>query len=375
MTAFRVGLKRVVDDSYDIEIGRDLFDSLLTDLQNGLIPGIVKVAIVTDSKVEEKYGRALLERIVEAGFTCHLFSIPSGEGSKTRANKALLEDELLAKGYGRDCCMIALGGGMVSDLTGFVASTFCRGVPYLNYSTTLLSAADASVGGKTAVNTPVATNLIGTFHQPTKVYIDLQTWSTLPIREFRSGLAETIKHACMADNQFFTYLERHMSRILTPDQLVLDAEVCEHMAYRNCQIKYSVVEQDEKETNLRQVLNLGHTAGRAIEALSGYELLHGEAVAIGLAFQAKLARKLGYLTEEERDRVCRLLLSAGFEIEIPSYITPSMLVEKMYSDKKVRSGQIRFVIMSGIGSIQQFEDGAYSVALSEEVLYEALAEC
>lgn len=372
MTAFRVSLKRVVDDSYDIEIGWDLFDSLLNDLNHGIVPGIAKVAVVTDSKVEEMYGRALLERLTAVGFACHLFSIPDGERSKTRDNKAILEDHLLAKGYGRDCCMIALGGGMVSDLTGFVAGTFCRGVPYLNYSTTLLSAADASVGGKTAVNTPVATNLIGMFHQPIKVYIDLQTWSTLPIREFRSGLAETIKHACMADYGFFEYLERYMSRILTSDQLVLDAEVCEHIAYKNCQIKYSVVEQDEKETNLRQVLNLGHTAGRAVEALSGYELLHGEAVAIGLAFQAKLACKLGYVTEEERDRVCRLLLGAGFEIDIPSYITPSMLVEKMYTDKKVRSGKIRFVFMSGIGSIRQFEDGAYSVAIPEEVIYEVM---
>lgn len=374
MSNFHVHLKRVVDDSYQIEIGRNLFDLLVTDLKGISFKHVVKYAVITDSNIKEIYGEPFVRKLQEEGFDCDLFSIPNGEKTKNRETKSLIEDQMLAKGYGRDSCIIALGGGMVSDLSGFIASTFCRGIPYINYSTTLLSAADASVGGKTAVNTPVATNLIGTFYQPSKVYIDLDTWKSLPLREFRSGLAETIKHACMADYEFFKYLEQNMNRIITSDRLILDPDVCEHIAYKNCEIKYHVVEKDEKEANLRQILNLGHTAGRAIEALSCYELLHGEAVAIGLAIQAKLAYKLGFITKEEMDRVCHLLLKAGFDIEIPDYITASSLVEKMYTDKKVRSGKIRFVFMSGIGKVKQFEDGSYSTPIQEEVIFDTLKE-
>lgn len=374
MPKFQVHLRRIVDDSYEIEIGRDLFNDLIADLQQGLAGRPSRIAVITDSKVGAVYGKELIQQLQAGGYACNLLEVPSGETSKTRETKARIEDRLLDLGYGRDSCIIALGGGMISDLSGFVASTFCRGVPYINYSTTPLSAADASVGGKTAVNTPVATNLIGTFYQPRKVYIDLNTWKSLPIREFRSGLAETIKHACMEDYAFFEYLEANMQRILSANELVLDSDVCNHIALKNCELKYRVVEQDEKETNLRQVLNLGHTAGRALEALSGYELLHGEAIAIGLAFQAILACKLGYLTEQERDRVCRLLASAGFNLEIPKQITPSQLVDKMYTDKKVRSGKIRFVLMDGIGKIKQFDEGSYSTEIPEGILYETIAE-
>lgn len=207
MTNIRVNLKKIVDKSYNIEIGRDLIHLLVSDLQNELVPNIKKIAIITDSKVKEIYGMQFLEILRSNDFECDIFSIPNGEISKTRETKIALEDQLISKGYGRDSCIIALGGGMISDLAGFLAGTFCRGIPYLIYSTTLLSAADASIGGKTGVDTPFATNLIGMFHQPQKVYIDLNTWNTLSVREFRSGLAETIKHACMADEEFFYYLK------------------------------------------------------------------------------------------------------------------------------------------------------------------------
>lgn len=333
--SLEVTLQKVVDHSYSIEIGEHLFSSLISDLRQGLVSGASKYAIITDSTVEPLYGRALLELLRNEGFQAELFSFPAGENSKTRDTKALLEDQLLSHAYGRDCCIIAVGGGAVTDLAGFVAGTFGRGVPSLNYATTLLAAADASVGGKTGVNTPVATNLIGVFHQPRKVYIDLAAWRTLPAREFRSGLAETIKHACMSDEQFFSYLEANMDRIITEDgELILDAEVCEHIALTNCRIKYEVVEQDEHEHNLRQILNLGHTAGRALEALSGYRLMHGEAIAVGLVIQARLGAKYGYMTEEEADRVAALLKKAGLPTEIPEYITNRALLEKMYTDKK-----------------------------------------
>lgn len=371
--SFEVTLQKVVDHSYSIEIGEHLFSSLIRDLRQGLIEGASKYAIITDSTVEPLYGRPLLELLRREGFQADLFSFPAGESSKTRETKALLEDQLLSQAYGRDCCIIAVGGGAVTDLAGFVAGTFGRGVPSLNYATTLLAAADASVGGKTGVNTPVATNLIGVFHQPSKVYIDLAAWRTLPAREFRSGLAETIKHACMSDEQFFSYLETNMDRIITEEgELILDAGVCEHIALTNCRIKYEVVQQDEHESNLRQILNLGHTAGRALEALSGYRLMHGEAIAVGLVIQAKLGVKFGYMTEEQADRVVTLLKKAGLPTEIPEDITNRALLDKMYTDKKVRSGRIRFVFQDGIGAMKRFEDGSYSVAVEESEVMELL---
>ncbi|MCE3198938.1 3-dehydroquinate synthase [Paenibacillus sonchi] len=372
---FQVMLKKVVDDSYAIEIGELLFDSLIADLQQGLVPNVSKYAIITDSTVEPLYGRPLLERLRQNGFAAELFSFPAGEASKTRETKALLEDQLLSRAYGRDSCIIAVGGGAVTDLAGFLAGTFGRGVPSLNYATTLLAAADASVGGKTGVNTPVATNLIGLFHQPRKVYIDLAAWRTLPAREFRSGLAETIRHACLGDADFFSYLEENMGKVISDrGQLVLDAGVCEHIALANCRIKYEVVEQDERESNLRQILNLGHTAGRAIEALSGYTLLHGEAVAIGLVVQAKLGVKRGYMTEDQAERLIALLKKAGLPTEMPASIPNRQLVDKMYTDKKVRSGRIRFVFQDGIGAMKRFADGSYSIPVEEADILAALEE-
>lgn len=372
---FRVALQKVVDTSYDIEIGESLFESLVDDLKRGIVQNVSKYAIITDSKVEPLYGQPLLELLLRNGFQVELFSFPAGEKSKTRETKAKLEDEMLSRSYGRDSCIIAVGGGAVTDLAGFLAGTFGRGIPSLNYATTLLAAADASIGGKTGVNTPVATNLIGVFHQPKKVYIDLAAWRTLPVREFRSGLAETIKHACIADADFFEFLEQHIERVVSRDgELLLDKNICEEIALHNCEIKYGVVEKDELESNLRQILNLGHTAGRALEALSGYELLHGEAIAIGLTIQVQLAEKLGYVTPDQTERVIALLRKAGLPTEIPASVTNRMLIDKMYTDKKVRKGMIRFVFQEGIGAMKRFEDGSYSTSIEERVISELLEQ-
>ncbi|WP_151733215.1 3-dehydroquinate synthase [Paenibacillus tengchongensis] len=372
---FQVALQKTVDHSYEIEIGEHLFPALLKDLQQGLVAGVSKYAVITDSTVEPLYGQPLLKLLREQGFVAELFVFPAGEKHKTRETKALLEDQLLERAYGRDSCIIAVGGGAVTDIAGFVAGTFGRGIPSLNVATTLLAAADASVGGKTGVNTPVATNLIGVFHQPRKVYIDLAAWRTLPPRELRSGLAETIKHACLADAEFFVYLEENMDKIISPEgELVLEPAVCERIALQNCAIKYRVVEQDEHESNLRQILNLGHTAGRALEAVSGYTLLHGEAVSVGLVIQARLAAKLGYMTAAEAARVEALLCKAGLPTAVPAGITNRMLVDKMYTDKKVRGGRIRFVFQEGIGAMKVFAGGTYSTPVDEETVLELLEE-
>ena len=361
MPKFEVELKKVVDDSYEIEIGYGLADQVVADLKNGLVGNIHKFAIITDSNVEPLYARQLEQKLLDAGYQTGVFEFPAGEKSKTRQTKAMIEDAMLERGYRRDCCILAVGGGVVTDLAGFIAGTYGRGVPFINYATSLLAAADASVGGKTAVDTPLATNLIGLINQPQKVYLDLESWKTLPKREIYSGLAETIKHACLADAEFFDYLEAHME-----DILALDQATCEHIAAKNCSIKYHVVMKDERETGLREVLNLGHTVGRAVETVSEYRLLHGEAVSIGLVAEVKLSKQLGYMTQEQVDRVIALLKRAKLPTEIPYYIDREKLVKKLYTDKKVRDGKLRFVLQDGIGAIVCFGENVYATPISEE---------
>ena len=362
MSKLHLELKKVVDDSYDIEIGYELGEQLLCDLRDGLVGSIHKFAVITDSNVKDLYAEGICRLLQEAGYQADLFVFEAGETSKTRETKEKIEDAMLEMGYRRDCCIIAVGGGVVTDLAGFVAGTFGRGIPFINYATTLLAAADASVGGKTAVDTPLATNLIGLFNQPKKVYIDIAAWKTLPERQVSSGLAETIKHACLADHEMFVFLKEHMQ-----DILAMDRNACEYIAEKNCQIKYEVVMKDERESGLRECLNLGHTVGRAIETVSGYRLLHGEALSIGMAAEVKLAHRMGYMTQEEGEEVIALLGQAGLPVAIPDYIDREELVRKLYTDKKVKNGKLRFVIQRGIGSIVEFEDGVFATPVEESM--------
>lgn len=369
MSSFQVELKKMVDDSYEIEIGFGLQQQFIKDIKNGLVGEIKKFAVITDSIVKNLYAEKIYQLLLEQGYTADLFVFEAGEKSKTRETKEEIEDAMLEKGYRRDCCIIAVGGGVVTDLAGFVAGTFGRGVPFINYATTLLAAADASVGGKTAVDTPLATNLIGIFNQPEKVYLDIETWKTLPKRQISSGMAETIKHACIANKEFFKFLEEHMEKILD-----IDKEACEHIAEENCKIKYKVVMQDEKESGLREILNLGHTVGRAIETVSDYRLLHGEALSIGLVAEVFLGKKLGYMTEEEKNRVIHLLEKANLPVIIPEYIDREKLVKKLYTDKKVKNGQLRFVVQRGIGEIVEFQKNNFAIPIEESVAREIIME-
>lgn len=369
MKRFRVELKKVVDDSYDVQIGRNLIPELVQDMKNGLVGSIKKFAVITDSTVEELYAVPIVEALREAGFSVELFVFPAGEKSKVRKTKEMVEDAMLAKEFRRDCCVVAVGGGVVTDLAGFVAGTFGRGVPFVNYATTLLAAADASIGGKTAVDTELATNLIGLIYQPKKVYVDIDTWKTLPGEHIINGLAETVKHACLADEEFFQYIEEHVK-----DVLGCVPEVCEYVAEKNCNVKYQVVMKDEREKNLREILNLGHTVGRAIETVSGYRLLHGEAVSIGMVAQVTLGCRLRFLTTEQRDRVIALLKKIGLPVSIPDYIDREELIRKLYTDKKVRDGKLRFVFQKGIGDVMTFGDEIYARPVTEEEIRGVLME-
>lgn len=369
MGIFNVELKKIVDDSYEIETGFGLRDKLMEDIKNGLVGDVKKFAVITDSIVKNLYAEPILEDFIRNGYKADLFVFLEGEKSKTRKTKEEIEDAMLEKGYRRDCCIIAVGGGVVTDLAGFIAGTYGRGVPFINYATTLLAAADASVGGKTAVDTPLATNLIGLFNQPKKVYLDIETWKTLPDRQIYSGIAETIKHACISSREFFDYLDGHMDEILRVEQ-----DACVHITEENCNVKYKVVMKDERESGLREILNLGHTVGRAIETVSDYKLLHGEAVSIGLVAEVKLSYKLGYVTAEERDAVIALLKKAHLPVEIPEYIDREALVKKLYTDKKVKNGQLRFVLQKGIGNVVEFEEGVFAAPIDESVAREIIMD-
>ncbi|MCH5192357.1 MAG: 3-dehydroquinate synthase [Oscillospiraceae bacterium] len=367
MSTFNVELKKVVDDSYEIEIGYELGQKLIDDIKSGLVGKINKFAVVTDSIVKDLYAEKIYNLLIQNGYKSDLIVFPEGEKSKTRETKEFIEDSMLAKGYHRDCCIIAVGGGVVTDIAGFVAGTYGRGVPFINYATTLLAAADASVGGKTAVDTPLATNLIGLFNQPKKVYIDISTWKTLPQRQVSSGLAETIKHACISSREFFDYILNNMDAIFENND-----EVCQHIAHENCKVKYHVVMKDERESGLREILNLGHTVGRAIETVSEYKLLHGEALSIGLIAEVKLANKLGYCTDEDETLLIKALEKAKLPVKIPDYIDREELVKKLYTDKKVKNGQLRFVLQKGIGDIMVFDGEQYAKPISEEMAREII---
>ncbi len=359
MSEFRCELVKTVDDSYNIEIGRNLEEKLIGDIKSGMFGNIKNFAVITDTNVLKLYGAKICDMLIDEGYHAHLFAIQAGELSKTRETKGFVEDSMLGSGLRRDCMVVAVGGGVVSDLAGFVAGTFGRGVPFVIYSTTLLSAADASIGGKVAVDTALATNQIGMFNQPKKVYIDIASWITLPEREIRSGLAETIKHSCIGDKDFFEYLEKNIERVFT-----FDFDVCEHVAECNCKIKYNVVMRDEREQDLRSVLNLGHSVGRALETASGYMMLHGEAVAIGLVAQMRLGERYGYISRENVKRVEDLLKRVGLPTHIPDNVRKELIIDKLYTDKKVRNGKLRFVFQKEIGAMMCF-DGCYTKEVEE----------
>ena len=225
------------------------------------------------------------------------------------------------------------------------------------------------MGGKTAVDTPLATNLIGLFNQPRKVYIDIAAWKTLPKRQMASGMAETIKHACLASREMFEFIEENLDDIMSFQKFA-----CEYIAENNCKIKYDVVMKDERESGLREVLNLGHTVGRAIETVSDYRLLHGEALSIGMAAMVLLSARLGYMSEEEEERVTKLYARVGLPTRIPDYIDREALVKKLYTDKKVRDGKLRFVIEKGIGDVVEFAPNVYAKPIEESLAREIIME-
>jgi len=332
---------------YEIAIGPGLLNGLgkeCTRLKLGS-----RCAVITDTNVGPKYAKGVKSILERSGFHPVLISVRAGETSKSIRSVGDCYDQLAAHRLERKSFIIALGGGVVGDLAGFVAATYLRGIDFIQVPTTLLAQVDSSVGGKTGVNLKAGKNLVGAFYQPRLVLCDLDTLSTLPEREFRAGLAEVIKYGIIYDAAFFRRLELGMGKLLRRDRSALADVVA-----RCCEVKAEVVGQDETEGGLRAILNFGHTLGHALEAISGYgKYLHGEAISIGQIFAARLSAGLLGLPEEEVTRIQMLFKAAGLPTEVKlSASQKQRLLAAMQLDKKVSAGEIKFVLARKIGKVE-----------------------
>jgi len=315
--------------------------------------------LITDANVAEHYLEPVTESLRAAGLAAEAVTLPPGEGSKTLEAAARLYDRMLKAGLDRGSVAVGLGGGVVTDLAGFVAATYMRGIPWIAVSTSLLGQVDASVGGKTGVDHPECKNLIGAFHQPAAVLADVSTLATLPQEELRTGLAEVVKHAMIRDADLMARLEREADALLA-----CDTAVFEDVDARNVRIKAEVVSADEREGGLRRILNYGHTIGHAIESLAmesggrlaGTPLTHGRAVALGMVAEACIAERRGRLAAEVADRQRDLLARFGLPVALEEPLDADRCLAIMRHDKKAQAGRLRFVLPEAVGSVCQTDD-------------------
>lgn len=331
------------DRSYRIRIGRDLLrqPARWRDAVRGR-----HVLVVTDSTVAPLYLARLEDGL--GGFDHAVVTIPAGERHKTLAQTEQVFTALAGLGASRDATVIALGGGVVGDLAGFAAACWMRGIGFVQMPTTLLAMVDSSVGGKTGVNLPAGKNLIGAFHQPRSVIIDTDTLDSLPVREYRAGLAEVVKYGAIGDATFFGWLEQHADALVRREP----AAVAEAIAV-SCKSKAGIVARDEREEGERALLNFGHTFGHALETETGYDrLLHGEAVAIGMVLAARLSERDCAAPAQDSQRLIALLARLGLPTALPGDIDPMRLIAPMRLDKKNLGGQLRLVLWRGIGAAQ-----------------------
>lgn len=337
----------LAERSYDIQIGEGLLASA-TDFvaERG---GARHVAIVTDSNVDGLYGDALADAFVEAGIESQVLVVEAGEMSKSPEVAGDLWQTMIDEGCDRQTVVVAVGGGVVGDIAGFVAATFARGLRFFQIPTTLLAQVDSSVGGKTGVNLDGAKNMVGSFWQPEGVLIDTNVLKTLPDREYRAGLAEVVKYGVILDADFFAMLESEADAINARDPKVLRTII-----HRSCRLKADVVEADEREeSGLRAKLNYGHTFGHALEAATDYsEFLHGEAIAIGMVCASRLAEAMGRIDGSVTKRQIDLLEKLGLPTEMPDSADPGELSSLMWRDKKVRDGEVRFILPSKMGEVE-----------------------
>jgi 3-dehydroquinate synthase len=344
--------------SYDILIGKGLLSRAAEYLQPLKLGR--RGVIITDTNVESRYAGPLCNALSKGGITAEVLSVPAGEASKSLRQAHRLFEKLPSLGLDRQSFVIALGGGVVGDLAGFVAASYLRGVALVQIPTSLLAQVDSYVGGKTGVNLPQGKNLVGAFYQPRLVLADLDTLATLPERELRSGFAEVIKHGAIRDAAFFEWLEREYKGVLT-----LHPDAVAHVVRRCCEIKAEVVSADERESGLRAILNFGHTIGHAMEALSEYVgLLHGEAIAMGMCCGARLSVMRAGLSEAEAGRLTTLIAAGGLPTKLGTRFKLDELLAAARLDKKARNGRLRFVLLKRLGEAV-VSDGVTDTDLEE----------
>jgi len=346
--------------SYPVYIGSGLLAQTGSYLRERGFAG--RLVIITDSTVNRLYGSMLGQALEAGGFQVSTLEAPPGEEQKSLENAGRLYQELTTARAERTTPVLALGGGVIGDLAGFVAATYQRGVPLVQLPTTLLAQVDSSVGGKVAVDHGQLKNMIGAFYQPEMVIADTGTLKSIPEEELKSGLAEVIKSAAIRNSEFFIFLEENTEKIKS-----LDADTLEEVVYQSVKIKSEVVAEDELDTGLRHILNYGHTIGHAVESVSDFEIKHGKAVAIGMVTAARIANKLGLLDKSEVNRLQKLIEQVGLPTKMPDLGIEEM-TRAMQHDKKVREGKVRFVLLKSIGNALVSDD--VSPALIKEVLME-----
>lgn len=330
--------------SYPIFIEDGLLGQIGTDLKERKVAK--RYGVISDDHVAALYGEQLMASLSAAGIRAELITFPRGEASKNLQTIATLCSELAGRNFDRKDGLIALGGGVAGDITGFLASVYLRGIPFVQVPTTLLAQVDSSVGGKTGVDIPEGKNLVGTFYQPRAVYIDPSVLQTLPEEELLGGLAEVIKYGIITDADFFRFLEDNRTAVLNLEQDVTIA-----MIARCCEIKAWVVEQDEREGDLRRILNFGHTIGHAIEAASDFKLIHGLAIAMGMGAVARLAGRTGHLPDDDIKRITDLIRDYGMPLAIPSELDRNRIKKYLQTDKKTVGGRVFFVLPERIGKV------------------------
>ena len=342
MNKIKVKLDKKSSASYEICIGREILDRI------GLILSKsnwgARYIIVTDSNVSALHGKRVLAALRDMALKVDLIDFPAGEASKTMETCLVLAKRLMDLGADRTSALIALGGGVVGDMTGFLASIFMRGIPYIQVPTTLLAQVDSSIGGKTGVDLPSGKNLLGTFAQPKGVFIDLAFLDTLPPEEFQNGLAEIVKYGVIEDPFLLQMIEGETDRIRDRDK-----DVLLRIVTASCRIKRDIIEIDETEQGLRRILNFGHTIGHAVEAESGYAVSHGQGVAMGMVAAARLAESRSYLDAGERGRIEAILEKIGLPNRIPAHLDTAGIVGRIKADKKKQGDLTPFVLLKKIG--------------------------
>jgi 3-dehydroquinate synthase len=341
MITLHVGLG---DRSYPIFIGDGCLQNVGTDLSERKVADTY--CVVADDRVAELYGDKLLASLAAAGLKAELLQFPRGEASKTLQTISDMASQLAKMGLGRKDGLIALGGGVTGDITGFLAATYLRGIPFAQVPTSLLAQVDSSVGGKTGVDIPEGKNLVGAFYQPRAVYIDTSVLATLPHEELLSGMAEVIKYGVIRDQEFLLFLEKNQQKIFE-----LDPEMIGKMIQKCCGIKADVVAADERESDLRRILNFGHTIGHAVEAASNFAILHGQAVAIGMVAATRISVAKGILTADEADWIYSIIRKFGLPTEVPEDLDRKAIKMYLKTDKKSVGGSIFYVLPTSIDRI------------------------